>query len=160
VVATYLTNQDRLTVCNAGHPRPLWYRAAERRWEILAASSGASANLPLGIDEETPYEQFSVPLGKGDVVLFYTDGLTETRDAAGVMLGETGLLRLVSGLHPAEPASLGRELLAAVERYSAGAPAGDDLTLLVLHHNAGPSQPPSLLELPRVFARALGLMRV
>lgn len=160
IVATYLTNQDRLTVCNAGHPRPLWYRAAERRWEILDAATRASANLPLGIIEETPYEQFSVPLDKGDVVLFYTDGLTETRDAAGVMLGEAGLLRLVSALRSTEAESLGRELLAAVERYHAGAPASDDVTLLVLHHNAGPSQPPSLLELPGVYARALGLLRV
>jgi serine phosphatase RsbU (regulator of sigma subunit) len=160
VVATYLTSQDRLTVCNAGHPRPLWYRAAEGRWLVLAAATEGAANLPLGIDEETAYEQFSVALGKGDVVLFYTDALTEARHPAGELLGEAGLLRLAGGLRRGGPESLGRELLAVVEQYRGGAVADDDVTLLVLHHNAGPCRPPSLLELPGVYARALGLMRV
>jgi sigma-B regulation protein RsbU (phosphoserine phosphatase) len=160
VVATYLTIQDRLTVCNAGHPRPLWYRAAEGRWAILDAASAGAANLPLGIDEETAYEQFSVALGKDDVLLFYTDALTEARDPADELLGEAGLLRLAGGLRPAEPASVGLDLLAAVAQYRAGAPADDDVTLLVLHHNAGPSRPPSLRELPGVYARVLGLLAV
>lgn len=160
VVATYLTTQDRLTVCNAGHPRPMWYRASEGCWAVLDAASAGLANLPLGIDEETAYEQFSVALGKGDVLLFYTDALTEARDPTGALLGEAGLLRLAAGLRPAETASLGRDLLEAVEQYRGGAPADDDVTLLVLHHNAGPSRPPSLLDLPGVYARVLGLMRV
>ena len=77
--------------------------------------------MPLGILEETSYEQFSVALGKGDLVLFYTDAITEARAAAGNLLGEAGLLRLVSELHPADPTTLGRNLLAALERVSGGA---------------------------------------
>ena len=55
---------------------------------------------------------------------------------------------------------MGLDLLAAVAQYRAGAPADDDVTLLVLHHNAGPSRPPSLRELPGVYARVLGLLAV
>ena len=35
VIATYLASRDELTVCNAGHPRPLWYRAARGEWSVL-----------------------------------------------------------------------------------------------------------------------------
>ena len=42
VVATYLAHRRRLTVCNAGHPRPLWYRAAAGSWELMVeARDGA-----------------------------------------------------------------------------------------------------------------------
>jgi sigma-B regulation protein RsbU (phosphoserine phosphatase) len=164
VVATYLTTQDRLTICNAGHPRPLWYRAAEARWTVLSGDTGepdvGAANLPFGIDEGGAYQQFSVALGRGDAVVFYTDALTEARDPAGRLLGEAGLLRLASGLDGSEPRTLGRNLLAAVEDYRGGAPAEDDLTLLALYHNAGPSRPPSLLESFGVYAKVLGLRSV
>src|SRR5437763_3285945 len=60
VVATYLTTRDTLTVCNAGHPRPLWYHAAAGTWEAVTMDGGPDgtvANLPLGIEEATPYTQ-------------------------------------------------------------------------------------------------------
>src|SRR5437867_12927899 len=53
VVTTFFAPTRRLTVCNAGHPRPLIYRAARREWDFLSETeSSASAgprNLPLGI---------------------------------------------------------------------------------------------------------------
>jgi serine phosphatase RsbU (regulator of sigma subunit) len=164
VVATYLATHDRLTVCNAGHPRPLRYRAAEGHWVILSGDAGepdpGAANLPFGIDEAGAYQQFSVGLGRGDAVVFYTDALTEARDPAGRLLGEAGLLRLASGLDGSDPRALGRNLLAAVEDYRGGAPAEDDLTLLALYHNAGPSRPPSFLQSIGVYAKVLGLRSV
>jgi serine phosphatase RsbU (regulator of sigma subunit) len=159
VAATYLTSGDTLTVCNAGHPRPLWYRADQGRWSVLAAESGAELDLPLGVDESSGYNQVRVTLGKGDVVLFYTDALTEARDAAGRALGEEGLLALAAGLVPQSAAAVGRELLAAVDRHRGGA-ADDDVTVLAVYHNAGRSRPPGLLETLGVYAKVLGLKRV
>lgn len=160
VAATYLTAGDSLAVCNAGHPRPLWYRAAEGRWSVLSAESAAGADLPLGVDADSAYTQMSITPGKGDVVVFYTDALTEARDAGGRLLGEEGLLRLAAGLSPDSAKSVGCGLLAAVEQYRGGESADDDVTLLALYHNAGPRRQPSLLELPAVYAKVFGLMRV
>src|SRR5439155_1660276 len=95
VVATYLTARDTLTVCNAGHPRPLWYHAAAGTWEVVTTGDGpggAVADLPLGIDGATPYSQRDLPLGRGDLVVLYTDALVETTDPAGKPLQEAGLL--------------------------------------------------------------------
>jgi serine phosphatase RsbU (regulator of sigma subunit) len=160
VAATYLTGDDTLTLCNAGHPRPLWYRAALGRWSFLAAESCAGADLPLGVDEHSAYGQVRVALDRGDVVLLYTDALTEARDAAGRALGEEGLLGLAAGLSPAGAREVGRGLLTAVGRHLGDETADDDVTLLALYHNAGPRRPPSLLELPGVYAKVLGMKKV
>src|SRR5580704_4564431 len=70
IVTTFFAPTRRLTVCNAGHPRPLLYRAAQRKWDFLSHDSEAGQfaprNLPLGILEMTEYEQFDVELEPGD----------------------------------------------------------------------------------------------
>jgi serine phosphatase RsbU (regulator of sigma subunit) len=157
VVATYLANRKTLTICNAGHPRPLWYRAARREWVILDASLAQEGNLPLGIDDESPYHQFTRPLEPGDVVCFYTDALTEAADASGRMLGDLGLLEIARGLDTSVPARIGHALLAGVESHRGGRPAGDDETLLALHHNAAGPRPPKLTEKLDVYAKVFGL---
>jgi sigma-B regulation protein RsbU (phosphoserine phosphatase) len=110
LLATYFAPTHHLIVCNAGHPRPLWYSQRAAGWQFLdqaAANAGPSiraeriryrlspvANLPLGVIEPTKYRQFAAKLEIGDVVIIYTDAMTEARNPAGEMLGERGLLEL------------------------------------------------------------------
>ncbi len=157
VIATYLANHKRLTICNAGHPRPLWYRAAQNDWLLLTANDEGPGNLPLGIDDESVYGQFSVVLGPGDLVLLYTDALIEAIDGAGQMLGETGLLALARQTLPSAPHHVGPALLDAVQRYRGGQPANDDVTLVTLHHNAAGPRRMSLGEKLDVYAKVFGL---
>lgn len=165
IVATYLAHRRRLTVCNAGHPRPLWYQADARDWVVLTAESAGRVtrpgNLPLGIDDDAPYTQFSVPLARGDLVLFYTDALTEAKDGAGGMLGEDGLREILHGLDHTHPDRLGPALLSAIEQHRGGQPSNDDATLLVFRHNGdGPKRPQSLRETLDVMAKMFGLKAV
>jgi phosphoserine phosphatase RsbU/P len=110
LLATYFAPTHHLIVCNAGHPPPLWYSHLAGRWQYLdQATAGAGrsirterarymlsrvANLPLGIIERTQYRQFAAKLAMGDVVIIYTDAMTEARNPAGEMLGADGLLEL------------------------------------------------------------------
>src|SRR5437667_249441 len=105
VVTTFFSPTNSLSLCNAGHPPPLLYRAAGRRWEYLdhhasapPADDAAPGNVPLGVIDLADYDQFDVRLKVGDLVLCYTDSLMEARDASGAMLGPTGLLELVRSL--------------------------------------------------------------
>jgi serine phosphatase RsbU (regulator of sigma subunit) len=157
IVATYLANRRSLTVCNAGHPRPLWYRASAGRWGFLDKSLADPGNLPLGIDDESPYHQFMVRLDAGDSLVFYTDALTEAIDPAGRLLGEEGLIGLVQDLDPGEPRTFGPALLEAVERHRARRPATDDVTLLALAHNAEGRRRRSLGETLDVYAKVFRL---
>jgi serine phosphatase RsbU (regulator of sigma subunit) len=159
IVATYLANSRRLTVCNAGHPRPLWYHAATRSWDVLSPETVKAANLPLGIDEDAPYEQFSIPLDPADALVVYTDGLTEALNPDGKLLGENGLLDRVRDLSPTtdEPEVLGQAVREAVGTYRDGHQPDDDETLLVLQHNARGPRRPSVGETFDVLAKVFRL---
>jgi sigma-B regulation protein RsbU (phosphoserine phosphatase) len=142
VVASYLTHSSEFTLCNAGHPRPLWFRARLRRWEFMSGPSDAEAgdapaNVPLGIAEPTCYDQVRTRLGTGDLILIYTDSLIEARSPDGRMLGEQGLLALVRDLDASEPSDFLHALLGAVAAYCGDADGhqGDDLTILILRPN-------------------------
>ncbi len=161
LLATYFAPTDHLIICNAGQPRPMWYHAPTRSWEVLDPSMPQRAaevvNLPLGVIEPTHYEQFAVKLARGDLVLIYTDALVEAMNAAGSLLGEKGLLELVRRMNVDEPHLLNQRLRAAVAEYHGGAAAADDETLLVLHHNAADPPRQSVGQKMHVMAKMLGL---
>lgn len=166
VFATYFAPSDHLIVCNAGHPRPLWYSAARNEWTALdgsipdcAARDALPRNLPLGVIAPTAYEQFAVALGPGDLALLYTDCLTETRDTSGRMLGETGLLDAARRIGPREPGDFVRRLVDEVVGAQ-GERADDDLTVILLHHNAGEPGRMGVRERARSLARQIGLVKV
>lgn len=164
VVATYLTAGDTLTVSTAGHPRPLWYRAGAGGWDVLAAAPDdggrVPGDLPLGITAEADYSAARVNLARGDLVLFYTDALTEAEDPAGRPLGEAGLLALLGRFDPADPAAIPAALTAALDDYRGGRPADDDATFVLIRHTAGPARRPGLRESLGVYAKLLGLRPV
>jgi phosphoserine phosphatase RsbU/P len=140
VIATFFAPSRRLIVCNAGHPRPLIYRAERQEWNFLG-HEGEDApaeirNLPLGIIDLAEYEHFDVELQRGDCVLCYTDALIESRDADGEMIGEDGLLRIMRLLGDVEPQALTKTLLDEIaHRYSENL-SDDDVTVLVVRANA------------------------
>ena len=160
VVATFFEPSRRMTLCNAGHPRPLLYRAARQRWDFLDhyvpelqdTRSLEPSNLPLGLLELSAYDQFDIELEPGDCVLSYTDALMESRDASGEMLGENGVLRILRLIGDIEPQELIEKLLAEIaERYPRNL-TEDDVTVLVVRAN-GRKARYTLGEKLRAFGR-------
>jgi phosphoserine phosphatase RsbU/P len=135
LVSTFFAPTRRLSVCNAGHPRPLLYRAKENHWSILEQARDencAPHNIPLGILDLAEYEQFDVALEVGDLVIFYTDALTESKAPDGELLGESGLLEIVEKLSPRDPQKLIDGLLEAIAAKHSGNLSNDDVTMLLL----------------------------
>ena len=139
VVTTFFAPSRRLIVCNAGHPRPLLYRAAEREWTLLGHDAQEVKrgfhNVPLGIMAITEYEQFDIELESGDCLLSYTDALIESRDADGEMLGEDGLLRIMRLLGDTEPNELTQVLLREIADRDPKNLSEDDVTVLLVRAN-------------------------
>src|ERR1700691_1705413 len=139
IVTTFFEPSRRLTVCNAGHPRPLLYRAAHRQWDFLGAQEAGSpstpSNIPLGLFDAAEYEQFDIELSPGDCLLSFTDALIESRDADGEMLGEDGLLRIVRVLGDIDPQKMIETLLGEIERRYPENLSEDDVTVLVVRAN-------------------------
>lgn len=139
VVTTFFAPSRRLTVCNAGHPRPLLYRASTRTWDFLGhphpfAKPGVR-NIPLGLISVAEYDHFDLELEPGDRFLAYTDALIESCDADGEMLGEDGLLRIVRLLDEIPPEQQIDSLLREIgQRYPENL-STDDVTVLLVHAN-------------------------
>lgn len=137
VVATYWVPTDDLILTNAGHPRPLVYRAGRGEWATLDAGGAAGdrrvANIPLGI-AESQYEHVVAHLEAGDLVLIYTDSLWEARTEGGGLLGEAGLLDLLRALDTVRPEGLIPALLSAIAGRCPGGFA-DDVTALLVRPN-------------------------
>jgi PAS domain S-box-containing protein len=112
----------RLTVACAGHPPPLVVRAGG------AAEVGVCGAL-LGVAAEREYEDSECLLGVGDLVAFWTDGVTERRHAGG-MFGEMRLQTLLAGAADRPAADVAREIDEAVMAFAPGLP-NDDVAILV-----------------------------
>jgi serine phosphatase RsbU (regulator of sigma subunit) len=161
VVTTFFEPSRRLTICNAGHPRPMLYRAAQSQWDFLGENASihrtAPSNIPLGLFEGAEYEQFDVELEPGDCLLTYTDALIESRDADGEMLGEDGLLRIVRVLGDFQPDKLTEMLLSEIETRYPENLSEDDVTVLVVRAN-GRKLGYSLGEKLDALARFMGTL--
>lgn len=157
VVATYFAPTGRLSLCNAGHPRPLIYRGATREWQFLGhdgAPVRGPRNLPLGILEISDYDASDVELADGDCVLAYTDAVMESQDADGEMLGEAGVLRILQLLGDVAPARLIPTLLAEIAERFPDNLSADDLTVMVVRATSRQARY-SLAERVGAFGRML-----
>jgi serine phosphatase RsbU (regulator of sigma subunit) len=163
IVATYLNHRNRFTICNAGHPPPLWFRAATGEWSFAAPEAGErkqATNLPFGVDEGARYEQFELEVSDGDLLVLYTDGVTEARQNDDRMLESTGLLQLVSQLTAGPVRKFGGGLLRGLREYRGQRPAEDDVSLLVLQFVARRRRMPGVVEKLNAYAKMLGIKPV
>jgi sigma-B regulation protein RsbU (phosphoserine phosphatase) len=115
-----------LTCCNAGHERPFLIRSGG---EISRLTAGGTV---LGILEDYPYEQETVTLRPGDLVLIFSDGVSEAMNSSGEQLGEGPIQAVLKKHHGGDPEGLKEALIAAVRTHAAGAPQADDITIVVV----------------------------
>lgn len=164
ILASYHAPTDHLVTVNAGHPAPLWYRVETDTWRELRYGMPNCVeeltNLPLGVIDSTSYHQFAVKLDKGDLVLIYTDAIIEAESPAGELLGSAGLLKLVRGIDAHDPGSFCTRLLECVATHRGHNPPEDDLTILLLHHNAANPPKQRLGDKMKVLGKMLGIIEI
>ncbi|HET6173678.1 MAG TPA: SpoIIE family protein phosphatase [Gaiellales bacterium] len=113
-----------LTVACAGHPPPVVVRAATGEPEEVGVCGAL-----LGVVADRSYSDRECLLGLGDLVAFWTDGVTERRHA-GDMFGEQRLLSLLAGAGRRPAAEVACEIDDAVVSFAPGLPH-DDVAILV-----------------------------
>lgn len=89
-------------------------------------------NLPLGVREGEIYDQISVPFEPGDLLLFFSDGITEARNPAGQLFGEKLLEECVTSNAALEPAALVEAVRKTVFTFSGSNNLNDDLTTVAV----------------------------
>ena len=146
VVLTFFGPTRSISLCNAGHPSPLLYRAKTKTWSLLhppedpASTSDEIANIPLGIDDVASYRQIDLDLDVGDLVLCYSDSLIESHAPDGRLLGEQGLLDVVRSLLTTDPAAITAALLEKLRTLHPANLEEDDVTILLFRPNGAAGQ--------------------
>jgi len=134
IVLSFHRVTGHLAFSNAGHLPPLWYHASERAWGWLEEGNPAlreAFGLPVGLIPGTAYCQTVVTLRPSDLLVLYTDGITEAENAAGKSLGREQLLQWARKSSVETAKTAGEELLKRLTAYR-GNRRSDDETLLVV----------------------------
>jgi sigma-B regulation protein RsbU (phosphoserine phosphatase) len=122
-----LTCDGQLTYSNAGHNPPfLIGNGGIRRLE--------TGGVVLGIFGDAAFEEETIQLDRGDVLVVFSDGVTEAMAENGAEFGDERLLSCLTVHREASPASLLDSVLGTVSEFTAGAMQSDDITSLVLRY--------------------------
>jgi sigma-B regulation protein RsbU (phosphoserine phosphatase) len=120
---------DRLVYANGGHLPPLLRRSG-RRWEALKPTGTV-----LGLLEGATYEERSCRFAPGDLLVLYTDGVTEAENPAGEFFEEPRLVAALERWADAPAQELADRIAAELARFAPGG-LSDDCTLMVLRRSA------------------------
>jgi len=115
----------RLRYVNAGHNPPMVIRPDGSAVWLETVGS------PVGIFPDWSYQEGSIQLKPGDLVLAYSDGVIEATDPAGAEWGVDGLRKAVGGSAEQSADDIVRTVFAALDEFSQGR-QGDDATVVVL----------------------------
>ncbi|HNW91743.1 MAG TPA: PP2C family protein-serine/threonine phosphatase, partial [bacterium] len=120
-------SRQRLWYVNAGHQYPLLYRAATSTVEQLTDNA-----MILGMDPDAGYREHSLVLLPGDVLLLYTNGVTDARNAQRQELNGADLTNILKCSNLLTAEEVGRAVLRAVRVFAGDTPQFDDITVLVV----------------------------
>jgi sigma-B regulation protein RsbU (phosphoserine phosphatase) len=125
-----LSGDGRLTYGNAGHNPP-----------VVIGASGLRRLWPggtiVGVLPEATYEQTTITLDPGDLVVVFSDGVTEAFNAEWEDFGDDRLVECVRANAHLSPAALIDQIMAAVHGFVKDAVQSDDVTVVVLRYTAG-----------------------
>jgi sigma-B regulation protein RsbU (phosphoserine phosphatase) len=119
--------QYRLALVDCGHTKAICFRHRTQCCETLQGD-----NMPLGFSEQELYRQVVFAVEAGDVVVFYSDGITEARNAAGEFFGVDRLLDVITAQHRLEPQQLVDTIRRTVSAFAGTETYADDLTCVVV----------------------------
>ena len=115
-----------LSFLNAGHNPPLIVHSAGTVEQL------ASGGLPLGIKPDAEYREGRTQLQPGDVLVIYSDGVTEAMSPTGEEFGATRLYEVVSRNIEASAAGIRDRIESSLTKFAQGTSAADDITLVIV----------------------------
>lgn len=126
----YNKENKTLYYSNAGHNPIVVYRASTDSIELYTVKGVA-----IGFLEEYKYRQGEIQLNKGDIVIFYTDGITEAENSNKEMFGLERLKEVIYNNKNKSPKELRKVILESINRFRKDYEQTDDLTFVILKSN-------------------------
>jgi phosphoserine phosphatase RsbU/P len=122
-----LSSNRLVLYANAGHCSPIHYRPSLDNFKLLEPTGGL-----LGLVEEQRFDVENIRMHPGDILLLYTDGITEAQNKDDLFYGEERLCNIIRENHNSTPKEIAQEILQDVQTFSAESPYNDDKTLVVI----------------------------
>jgi phosphoserine phosphatase RsbU/P len=138
VTGTFDGRSGEFNFAYAAHPRMLLWRAREGKFHQIG---DGLENFPIGLVTGEMYNEQSVCLSPGDLILAFSDGATEACSPVGEQLTSMGFQKLAEGIlrglsNPLDLPAFSSRLLQGVQHYCGGRELQDDITLLTLRRSA------------------------
>ncbi|MEE8483498.1 MAG: PP2C family protein-serine/threonine phosphatase [Nitrospinota bacterium] len=115
--------------CNAGHLPPYLLKAGGNGNGVTGL---ATKNMPLAMPFEESYNEKSIRLDPGDILVLYTDGVTETADNEYELFGKERLIECVSEFAEKPISETGERVIYKLKKHAGTQPWNDDVTLLLV----------------------------
>jgi phosphoserine phosphatase RsbU/P len=128
--SVYNSETKTIRYVNAGHNPPLLYMSKSKSFEELKTDG-----FIIGGMCEFRYKDASMKFDGDDLLLFYTDGITETFNDIHEQFGEERLKKIIEENYNLSPKEICEKIIGAVENYANGKPQADDMTLLAIKIN-------------------------
>ena len=124
----FLDSENRtLTYVNAGHNPPIHFHAKDKSLRELEATG-----IAMGAMDDAEYSQASVRIAPGDILILYTDGITEAENVNLEMFGVERFQQTILNSASLSAKEISDEILKAVKEFTGGHPQSDDITLMVI----------------------------
>jgi phosphoserine phosphatase RsbU/P len=123
------TTTRTLEYVNAGHNAPIVLRPRNGAWQRRRLSASGPA---IGLMRSTDYKSRCLALESGDLLVAFTDGITEAMNAHGDEWGEEPLIALLKASHRRSAREIADAVLAGADRFAMGTSQHDDMTLVVV----------------------------
>ena len=128
-IGAFDPSTKKFTFCNAGHQPPLVLHQAgnnEASVEMLGPTGAA-----IGLVEEAEFTEKTIELHEGDLLVLYTDGVTEAVNTQNQEFGRERLIKLSQQVYKDPVKQVVREVRQGIEVFSEGQPLADDTTIVV-----------------------------
>jgi sigma-B regulation protein RsbU (phosphoserine phosphatase) len=120
-------NKKTLTYVNAGHNPPVFLHGDDHSITLLKAEG-----IALGVIEDIELETVEIPLHENDLLVLYTDGVTEAENKDDELYGEERLEKVLEGIQGETAAGIIASIIEDISAFAGDNPQSDDITLLVM----------------------------
>ena len=132
IYAVWSDEDQTLTVANSGLPRPVYFH--DGKIEVIEATG-----LPLGLFDETDYDEFHFSMKPGSMFIFFSDGILDARNRKGELFGRGRVEKIISQSAGKSAADVVQTIFKAVAEHSAGVETFDDQTVVAIRVRSGKS---------------------
>lgn len=138
----------KVEMANAGHPNPIFYSAEDDICDEIKYDSDSDHHGAIGLDFITvSFPQISFKMAENDILLFYTDGLTESRNKENEMFGKERVKNIIRSSYAKDSQSIMEDIIDAFKEFTKGVKRDDDITVVVMKRESSDNFVEELMEI-------------